>query len=371
MATRKKLNVCCTLLACLLFASCKGQTKPGVPEKNPDTTVGQPWLIRSQGSGKADNVHCSLQDKKGNLWFATTGDGLYRYDGRVFTNFTMANGLNSNGVFALFEDKGGHIWLGTDKGLSRYDGVTFTHILITMVNTNYTNHFTNKRSDNLFVNSIIEDRKTGNLWIGAENGVYIYDGKTFTRLIDIPNIINPNKFDPQLVLYMIQDKNGHIWFTTRAEGIYRFDGTTLYNYKPNNEGWFRGLLEDKNGHIWIGKRYRGVCRYNGKTFTNVLQGGMFDSCTVSSMIQDKSGNIWFATEAGDEAKRESEGGVWRFDGNEFLNISKRDDLDNDGTWCILEDKFNHFWIGTRNTGLYRYDGKTFTNFSKANHKNGL
>jgi len=59
------------------------------------------------------------------------------------------------------------------------------------------------------VNSILED-KNGKFWFGAENGVYCYDGKTFTSFLDNPNLINDNKFDPKLVLSMIEDKKGNI-----------------------------------------------------------------------------------------------------------------------------------------------------------------
>ncbi|WP_369075172.1 hypothetical protein [Dawidia cretensis] len=37
-------------------------------------------------------------------------------------------------------------------------------------------------------------------------------------------------------------------------------------------------------------------------------------------MQDKAGNIWFGTEAGDPSKRESKGGVWRYDGKTFVNF---------------------------------------------------
>lgn len=48
--------------------------------KNESTLIsaGKPKLIKTQGSGNSDNIHCSLQDKAGNLWFGTTGDGVYR-----------------------------------------------------------------------------------------------------------------------------------------------------------------------------------------------------------------------------------------------------------------------------------------------------
>jgi len=340
-------------LACL---ACSGYGQMKTSLKS-----GQLSLIKSQSTNPGDNVHCGLQDRKGNLWFATTADGVFRYNGKTFTNFTTKNGLNSNGVFAIYEDKKGNIWFGTDKGICRFDGKTISPF--SEANGNFINPFTKEQTTNIFVNSILED-KNGIFWFGSENGVYCYDGKAFTRFLDNPNLVNPTQFDPKLVLCMIEDKKGNIWFTTRTEGIYRFDGKTLFNYKPNNESWLRGLLEDKDGNIWIGRREKGVCRYDGKTFTNILQNGTFDLCTVNEITQDKKGNIWFATE----------GGVWHYDPRRavekiFQNISKKDDLRHDGTWFVLEDKSGNFWIGTRNTDLYRYDprqadGKTFTRFTE-------
>ena len=66
-----------------------------------------------------------LEDSKGNLWFATIGAGIYRYDGEVFTNFTTKHGIPSNQVTYLYEDRAGNIWIGTESGASRYDGKTF------------------------------------------------------------------------------------------------------------------------------------------------------------------------------------------------------------------------------------------------------
>ena len=163
---------------------------------------------------------------------------------------------------------------------------------------------------------------------------------------------------------MLEDKQGNIWFTTKLEGVCRYDGKSIINFKPDGEMWFRGLLADKNGNIWVGTRYRGVYRYDGKTFTKVLMNDRFDTYTVLSIIQDKSGNIWFGTEAGDVSKRGTEGGVWRYDGKTIQNLSKYDDLSHPAVWSILEDKSGNLWIGTRNTGLCRYDGKTFTSFSE-------
>jgi len=76
-----------------------------LPKENATISSTQPKLIKTQGSGQGDNVHCSLQDKNGNLWFATTGDGVYCYDGKSFKNFTVKDGLSTNAVFSILEDK--------------------------------------------------------------------------------------------------------------------------------------------------------------------------------------------------------------------------------------------------------------------------
>ena len=364
----KKLTFLSLLWVTMFFTSCNGQVKKYLPKENATVFTAQTKLIKTQGStNKGNSVHRSLQDRKWNLWFATTSEGVYRYDGKSFTNFTTKNGLNSNATYSILEDKKGNIWIGTDSGLSHYDGKNFTNIPLSFTYANYLYPSAlpnNKLFTNNFVTSILED-KSGKLWFGTDNGVYCYDGKAFTRFLDNQSVINNNGLTLQLVQCMLEDKHGNIWFNTKMEGVCRYDGKSLINYKPNDElCFYGGLLEDKNGNIWVGGRRKGICRYDGKAFTNILQDGRFDSSTVYSIIQDKTGNIWFGTEADDDSKPEYEGGVWRYDGKTFQNVSKKDGLSLNGVWSVLEDKSGNLWIGTRNTGLYRYDGKTFTHFSE-------
>jgi len=372
----------------VFFTSCNGQLKTNLPIENATISGGQPKLIKTLASQKGDNVQCSLQDRKGNLWFATTSNGVYRYDGKTFKNFTTKDGLNSNAIFSILEDKKGNIWFGTDKGLSHYDARLNDEVGQGKIFTDSSSAFPKDPSIRNSITSILED-KNGKLWFGTYNGVYCYDGKATTRFLENQNVVNNNNLSLKLVTNMIEDKDGNIWFTTRTEGVCRYDGKSIINYKPDNEEWFRGLLEDRNGNIWVGTRYKGVYRYDVKSlptspsrsataeqgrpdgFAKIFQNGRFDSYTVLSIIQDKSGNIWFGTEAGEESKRETEGGVWRYDGETlptgqagFQNISKKDDLSHPAVWSILGDKSGNLWIGTRNTGLCRYDGKTFTSFSE-------
>lgn len=37
-------------------------------------------LTKTQDTDAYQNVHCIIQDKEGNIWLGTTGEGVYRYE---------------------------------------------------------------------------------------------------------------------------------------------------------------------------------------------------------------------------------------------------------------------------------------------------
>ena len=348
------------------FISCNGQVNAPLPKENTTISMAisglQPKLVRSHTAGEYDAVRCGLQDKAGNLWFGTTSQGVYRFDGRSFTNFTTDDGLSSNTVGSILEDKAGNIWFGSDAGICRYDGKTITVVPLSSAAAGFSPPV-NDLNTRITPSSMLLD-KSGTIWVGTSKGVYCYNGSSFSPFLANDKVINKNGLRLTMVQSMLEDKNGNIWFTTWFEGLCRYDGTSLTNFKPNGEVWFAGLLEDKNGDIWIGRRSKGVCRYDGKSFTNVTQNGILDACCIYAMVGDKAGNIWFATEADDMTKRETTGGVWRYDGKTFKNYTTEDGLTNDAVFCVVKDNKGNIWFGTRNTGLCRYDGKTFTKFSE-------
>ena len=200
-----------TFLAILLFGtSCNGQVKKDLPKERVSESkiisVGQQKLIKTQGSQPGDNVHCGLQDKAGNLWFGTTANGLYKYDGKSFSQFTATNGLNSNTVHCLLEDEDGKIWIGTAAGVCLYDGKTFSKIQIPLPNNMPPNKYHNRQD----VFSIMQD-KSGKLWFATIDGVYIYDGKSFTPFVvneGVGGFMSSNNN----VEYILEDKAGNIWF---------------------------------------------------------------------------------------------------------------------------------------------------------------
>jgi ligand-binding sensor domain-containing protein len=74
------------------------------------------------------SVNSILQTRDGFLWFTTFG-GLVRYDGVRFQVFNTGNtkGLRSGRFTRLYEDRAGNLWINTEgQGVTRYKDEVFT-----------------------------------------------------------------------------------------------------------------------------------------------------------------------------------------------------------------------------------------------------
>lgn len=97
-------------------------------------------------------------DAAGTVWAGTWGGGLARFDGSAFENFTVADGLPANHVFALHLDPRGRLWIGTSDGLALRTDNGFRVF---------------RAEDGLFSNIVfsIETAPDGTLWVGSYGGV--------------------------------------------------------------------------------------------------------------------------------------------------------------------------------------------------------
>ena len=359
------------LLVLLSFTSCVGQIKT---EQQSETVAAQLSftsksikLTKNQGTDQYQQVGCSLKDKAGNLWFGTTGEGVFRYDGKEFTQFTVKDGLCDNLIFMIFEDKGGNIWFGSKTAISRFDGKKFINKLIPaavggqLLPGNFNNNLSGKNE----LWSMMQDRH-GTIWLGTTDGIYCYDGTSFTRFLDDKSIRNTGNVQLKWTQCIFEDKSGNIWFgawVLSNEGVCRYDGKSITQYKPYGEGWVRSVLEDKNGDLLIVTRHNGVCRFDGRTFTNFTGKGGIQNDAVNVAFADKAGNLWLGTELGSGELNE-DGGLWRYDGKSFTRFTRKDGLCHNGVYSIVEDTEGNIWLGARNTDLCRFDGKAFTSFSE-------
>jgi len=366
--TKFKNSIFSLVLVSMLFAFCNGQTKT---ERQNKTVVEQlsftskkTKLTKTQGTDEYQNVHSIIQDKDGSLWFGTTGEGVYRYDGAAFTQFTEKDGLSSNKVWSILEDTLGNIWFGTDDGVSKYDGKTISKIPLAITSSTSAGTTMSQTGKNS-VWSIFQDKK-GTIWFGSDDGIYCYDGKLFSYFLDNADVVNNSNLTLKSVQCILEDTNRNLWFGSgpmALEGIGFYDGKSLINFKPQDEGWIRTIIEDKNRNLFFATRHIGLITYDGKNFTNFSEPKNIKKDLISTVLVDSKGTIWYGSDYTND-NDVTTGGLWKFDGKSFVEFTKKEGLGNTSIYSLAEDKAGNIWIGTRNCGLYRYNGQTFETFSE-------
>lgn len=384
------------VLLLLAFSShyCKGQEQTEQAKPTNDLQDFDPYFTESKAittsAGPKSITRNILQDSNGDFWFATW-EGIFHYDGKVFTNFTNKEGLRRYRVFTILEDKNGGLWFGTiGAGLYHYDGQVFTNIT------------TKDGLVNDKIISLYED-KTGGIWIGTVGGLSFYDGKpTTSGQLIFRNFTTKEGLIDNEINAIVEDKNGKFWFGTRGKA-FTYDGEKFTLFTNEEDRPFvnvRSIIEDQNCNIWLGGN-NGLWRYNGEQFTN------FNEHFTGYIYEDKKGNIWTSSEG-------EHPGTWvlsRYDENllsykhptntplkktesMFFEIKKDDD--GNSTWVlpdpdkkpltyeqsiaipikqidgmffgIIEDSEGHIWFGSLE-GVGRYDGKFFNYFRAKGNTN--
>ena len=299
-------------------------------------------------------VQVSCLDKNGNLWFGTNG-GATRYDGNSFTNFTVTEGLINNGIINIFEDKEGNLWFGTLTGVSHYNGKSITSFT------------TAQGLPNNLVRSIAEDDQ-GNIWFGTLKGISKYHGNSFTNYNTEQGLVNIE------VNGLLKDKNGNLWIGTSG-GLSRYDtrlqlkdslngsdtvgqSNQFINYTTKDgliNNHITSILEDKHGNIWFGTA-DGVSSLNPDgLFQTITLPFKLENKFILSMFEDNSGFIWFGTMEG--AFR------WSGDGT-IINFNENNGLANDKVNSILADKSGALWFCTdAGISYFDQDGKFFRSYS--------
>ncbi|MBI4649542.1 MAG: hypothetical protein HY738_23810 [Bacteroidia bacterium] len=105
------------------------------------------------------------EDKNGNIWIATYGNGIFKIDSASSVNFSTEQGIFSDYCYSIIADDKGFIWIGHRAGLSQINTDDFS------VNT-----FSKKNGiiNEFNYNAVFKD-KTGNIWFGTSSGIIKYD----------------------------------------------------------------------------------------------------------------------------------------------------------------------------------------------------
>ncbi len=348
----------------VILFSCKGQNRVNHNnEENSKNAIGKRIFELTK---KAPII---FHDSKNNYWFG--GDGVIRFDGKEFIQFTTKDGLYSNGIRGIQEDSLGNIYFDTEKGINKFNGKT-----IEKIEFNYTSDAKWKLEAN-------------DLWFMGDwnkNGVYRYDGKELYHLKLPQHILeeefytnNPNvTYSPYSVYTITKDSKGNIWIGTGTFGACFFDGQkiTWISEREMTEMdsgpsmGVRSILEDHEGNFWFnsnmnhkykllpnnGLSQRGALTYQKLEGIDTAQEEDLENYFMS-IVQGNDGDIWMTR---------YEGEVWRYNGKELISYSIKHHNIKALIFSIYKDNQGVIWLGTHNLGALKFSGTRFEPF-RLNH----
>lgn len=301
------------------------------------------------------------KDIQGQIWIATDHGGINIINKKLHTikyiksDLFNERSILQNSINYLYCDDNGGVWVGYYKrGISYYNESIFKF------RTDHLSEFSRIKNFTADVNHFAEDKK-GILWVGTSNGLISINQETQERKIH-QNIPGENSLSGNVIVSLLNSKDGKIWIGTYLNGLIAFDGKacTHYRHDPenpnslaNDNAW--ALAEDENGYIWIGTLGNGLQGLDPRTgkFTRFSKPGEeFDTEYVASICIARDGNIYMSTSNGITFYSPSTKTFEKWIGNkkgtqEFLHQNLN---------AIYEDSRGLLWIATVE-GLNIYDRK--------------
>ena len=172
-----------------------------------------------------NNQTTAIEDSLGNLWIASTIDGLARYNPEttetiLFTGGNTGYSLLSNKCSALSIDREGNLWVGTlDRGISFASAELLGNDTIHF--TSFQNIPCNPSSLNSNLIYSLYVTKSNVLWVGTiGSGVNIYnpEQKKFQHYKFCTSI--QEETNSNFIRSVFVDDQNNLWVGTHNDGLY-------------------------------------------------------------------------------------------------------------------------------------------------------
>jgi signal transduction histidine kinase/ligand-binding sensor domain-containing protein len=278
-----------------------------------------------------------FEDRDGNLWAATEGQGLVRYrDGRFFSYFGPESGMTDNGAFSFMTDASGRMILDSQRGAVAWNGERLEP------------YKGPAPSDGSVTGRLIFQPPSGALWYLADSVLQKHENGVVTRRVPVPF---PD------VRWLYEDAGGTVWIEiaegpTGVRSLLRWEKGAFRRFTAaDGIPTFRTMMafDARDGSVWFGLRAGGgLLRYQDGVFTRFTTADGLPSNNVGQILEDREGTLWVATE----------GGLARLTPRIVTSHTAATGLSADNVYPVFQDRDGSLLIGGW-LGLTRHAGGAF------------
>ena len=267
-----------------------------------------------------------IEDREGNSWVGTRGEGLVRLRRARVHVLGSHNGCPT-GVGPIVSDGEDGVWFGSAKpGVARWRRGGVSDLRIDghrLLDTNVT--YTLHRDG------------SGRLWISHGMQVSVVEEGRATVYTPEDGLGWGHKHA------IHSDREGRVWIGTTESLILLDDGafTAFTTQDGLGDDDVYCITQDRDGALWIGT-FGGLSRLKDGEFTNFTHADGLSRGTVRSLYEDAEGVLWIGTYGG---------GLSRLKDGRFSRFTSDDGLFDDAVSCILEDDQGNLWMNG-NRGVF-------------------
>jgi signal transduction histidine kinase/ligand-binding sensor domain-containing protein/DNA-binding response OmpR family regulator len=280
-------------------------------------------------------ITSTLFDNEGNLWVATSAEGLFFIKPNPFQTWGREEGLPGQNVYPIIEDNEGVIWVGTfGQGIARIsdnraeqipgsEGTVlslFQHSDGTLF-AGYFNqgYYAYDKSDGRFIHQkepsevfssdiyAMHEQSNGNFWLGTSSGLFLKQNNEWR------SIGSQSGLEDAIVRFFLNGPDDSLWMATNGAGIARYKDNKITVYGLGNglgSNLIRSLfIEPESGPdsyvLWAGSEDQGLFRLEIENGEPRLQDitqyrpsdGLLDH-VIHIILMDDDENFWFNTNRG-------------------------------------------------------------------------
>jgi ligand-binding sensor domain-containing protein/signal transduction histidine kinase len=361
-----------------------------------------------------NQVNALAQDSLGFLWIATP-DGLSRFDGYTFAqyrhDYADTISLPANFVSSLYVDRAGTLWAGTFNGLCRYDPAIdgFIRVMLREQRQRDTDAFysvvnihesadstlwistdrgvfllraglhlpaplTRPSGDpyrlrspvTCFVQDPWEEQK---IWLGFQRGgIAVFDRARSLLFGFVLTERESQLLAGSWITTILPDTSipGErvLWLSTARKGLLKLN---LYGEENDSARIVRAnnrrvtaaqlhilsLVRDHRGSLWVGTVGDGVreMRMHGGGLQSA-SAGRLQEFTITAILQDFSGNMWFGTNDGVHRLVQRRREMQHLIPPSPQGLRQRGTAAARGVTSLFQDRHDIIWVGTQLGRIY-------------------